>query len=408
MTTPMTNFNNETNNHENFNEGFIFYQSFDQMINSMPDEKLQLETYKLISKYALYGQEPQTDNWLLRALFSVIKPQIDANNKRRTNGKKGGRKAAQETAVPEPEAAEAASQPASTAPAAAPTEAKAAATEPNMEALVNQLASQVLAAVQAATQTAPAAQAQPAMQAEPVMQAEPAIQEKPAVQAEPIIQTEAARQAQSAVQVEPIMQTEAVRQAPPAAVPPQPTVQAQPAVQAKPVLQVVPARQAQSAVQTEPVVPAAPVMQAQTAAGEPVKPTPRVQTAPQDDSLGPADRIVYFGENKYPTTPAELGRFEAFAYKLFEKYHGGKPNLADMERVLERTHTRVVRPDGEAIAVFDRGKADLLDYAFEQAKGADKLNWKYVDGMYRNFLVRNIETGAEARQYDLERAHRNM
>jgi len=355
MTTPM----NTAANHETYNEGFIFYHSFDQMIDSIPDEKLQLETYKMICKYALYGLEPQTDNWLLRALFSAVKPQIDANNKRRANGKKGGRKPAQETAVPEPEAAEAASQAASTTPANVTTEAKAAATELDMTAIVNQLASQVLAAVQAATQPAP------------VMQAQPTVQTETAVQAEPIMQIEAARQVQPATQAEPVMQTEA-------------------------------ARQVQSTVQV------APVIQAQTAAGEPVKPTPRVQTAQQDDLLGPADRIVYFGENKYPTTPEELGRFEKFAYKLFEQYHGGKPNLADMERVLERTHTRVVRPDGEAIAVFDRGKADLLDYAFEQAKGAGKLSWPYVDGMYRNFLVRGIETGAEARQYDLERAHRNM
>ena len=79
-----------------------------------------------------------------------------------------------------------------------------------------------------------------------------------------------------------------------------------------------------------------------------------------------------------------------------------------MERVLERTYTRIVRPDGEAIAVFDREKADLLDYAFEKAKNAGKLNWNYLDGMYRNFLVRGIETGAEARQYDLERAQRQV
>ena len=134
-----------------------------------------------------------------------------------------------------------------------------------------------------------------------------------------------------------------------------------------------------------------------------MKPTPRAQTAQQDNSLGPAERIVYFGENKYPTTPEELGRFEAFAYKLFEKYHGGKPALADMERVLERSYTRIERPDGKSIVIFDRSKADLLAYAFEQAKKADKLNWRYLDGMYRNFAARDSVTGAEALQYDLGR-----
>ena len=153
--------------------------------------------------------------------------------------------------------------------------------------------------------------------------------------------------------------------------------------------------------QTQPVIQAAPAIQAETSMQE--KPAAQAQPAAQTE---PTDRIVHFGENQYPTTPAELGRFEKFAYKLFEKYHDSKPNLADMERVLERTYTRIVRPDGEAIAVFDREKADLLEYAFEKAKEGDKLNWRYLDGMYRNFAARNIVTRAEARQYDLERQQR--
>ena len=120
---------------------------------------------------------------------------------------------------------------------------------------------------------------------------------------------------------------------------------------------------------------AAPTMQAE----------PVAQTAKNGDLLEPLNKIVYFGENQYPTTPTELGRFEKFAYKLFAQYHDGKPNLAHIERVLERTYIRVVRPDGEAIAAFDMYKADLLDYAFERAKAADKLNWKYVDDLYSDF-----------------------
>lgn len=37
MTTPM----NTAANHENFNEGFIFYHAFDQTIDSMLTEALQ-------------------------------------------------------------------------------------------------------------------------------------------------------------------------------------------------------------------------------------------------------------------------------------------------------------------------------------------------------------------------------
>jgi len=151
--------------------------------------------------------------------------------------------------------------------------------------------------------------------------------------------------------------------------------QAQPAISTQPVMQAQPATQTTPVMQAETVMQAAPTIQAEPAA----------QTAKNGDLPEPLNKIVYFGENKYPTTPAELGRFEKFAYKLFAQYHDGKPNLADIERVLERTYTRVVRPDGEAIAAFDMYKADLLDHAFEKAKTIDKLNWKYVDGMYSDF-----------------------
>ena len=140
-------------------------------------------------------------------------------------------------------------------------------------------------------------------------------------------------------------------------------------------------------------------MQAQTAAAAQAEAA--VQVEPEQ-----LEKIVHFGENQYPTTPTELGRFEKFAYKLFEKYHGSKPNLVDIERMLERTYTRIVRPDGKAIAAFDRDKADLLEYAFEKAQSAGKLDWRYLEGMYRKFLVRDIVPGAEARQYDLERQQR--
>jgi len=44
MTMPM----NTPANHEPVTESFVFYHSFDQMIDHIPDEALQLETYKMI------------------------------------------------------------------------------------------------------------------------------------------------------------------------------------------------------------------------------------------------------------------------------------------------------------------------------------------------------------------------
>jgi len=267
-----------TTNHETFNESFVYYASFARMIAKILDRDLRLQAYEMVFDYAIEGIEPQLDNWVLAMVFHAVQPQIDANNKRRANGKKGGRKPAQP------------------------------------------------------------AQAQPAIPAQPVMQVELAVQTESIMQAESAIRAEAPVQTQSAAQSQPVMQAQ-----------------------------------------------------------------PAAQTAKKDDLLEPLNKIVYFGENQYPTTPTELGRFEKFAYKLFAQYYDGKPNLAHIERVLERTYTRIVRPDGEAIAAFDMYKADLLDYVFEKAKAADKLNWKYVDGMYRNFEAQEIATRAEARQYDLER-----
>ena len=296
----MTTMNTLTND-EKFTASFVFYYSFADMISKIPDREIRLQAYEMLFEYALFGTEPQIEHWAVDMVFSAVKPQIDANNKRRKNGKKGGRKPAQE---------------------------KATQTQP---------AAQTEAATKAQAEAAARAQAEAAAQA----------------------QAEAAAQAQA----------EAAAQA-----------QAEAAARA----------QAEAAAQAQAVV----------------TPTPRAQTAWQDDSLRQSNKIITFGANKYPTTPEELSRFEAFAYKLFEKYHGGKPALADIERVMERSYSQTERPDGKVIIAFDRDKADLLEYAFEQAKNADKLNWRYLEGMYRNFAARDIVTGAEALQYDLGRTQR--
>ncbi len=314
----MTTLNTRTDD-EKVTASFVFYYSFADMISKIPDRDIRLQAYEMLFDYAMFGIEPQNENWVVDMVFSAIKPQIDANNRRRKNGKKGGRKPAQETAI---------------------------------------------------------AQAQPAAQAE--------AQAEAVAQAETQARVEEAARAQAEAAVQPAMQAE-------------PTAQIEPTMQVEAAAQPTPAAQTQTAVQGRPVTQAQWFVQAETA----------MQAEPEARQAEQLEKIVHLGENQYPTTPTELGRFEKFAYKLFEQYHdGGKPNLVDIERVLERTYTRIERPDGEAIAAFDRDKADLLDYAFEQAKAADKLNWKYLDGMYRNFLVRGIRTGVEARQYDLERLQR--
>lgn len=68
-------------------DGFIFYSSFYECIEEL-DESDQLEVYRAICQYALTGVMPDCKG-AARAIMKLITPQIDANNKRRENGKKG-------------------------------------------------------------------------------------------------------------------------------------------------------------------------------------------------------------------------------------------------------------------------------------------------------------------------------
>lgn len=74
-------------------ESFVFYASFYEAIKELPEET-QLELYTAICKYSLYGELPDLSP-VSRALFTVIKPNIDTATARYIasveNGKKGGR-----------------------------------------------------------------------------------------------------------------------------------------------------------------------------------------------------------------------------------------------------------------------------------------------------------------------------
>lgn len=70
-------------------EAVLFYKSFEEAISMLPDED-QLKAYRSIVRYGLYGEEPDVDG-VAGAIFLLAKPQIDANNRRYENGKRGGR-----------------------------------------------------------------------------------------------------------------------------------------------------------------------------------------------------------------------------------------------------------------------------------------------------------------------------
>lgn len=67
---------------------FIFYRSFKESMNELSDAD-KLIMYEAISDYSLDMKEPELTDFP-KALFSIIRPIIDANWQRYHNGCKGG------------------------------------------------------------------------------------------------------------------------------------------------------------------------------------------------------------------------------------------------------------------------------------------------------------------------------
>ncbi len=68
-------------------ESMVFYKSFYDAIKGL-EPTMQAEVYNAVFAYGLYGQTLELSP-IANTIFTLIKPQIDANNKRRENGKKG-------------------------------------------------------------------------------------------------------------------------------------------------------------------------------------------------------------------------------------------------------------------------------------------------------------------------------
>lgn len=74
-------------------DGFIFYESFRSAMKGLPDQT-QLLLYNALADYALYDIEPDfSDDGIALGFFTLMRPQIDANNRRRDAGLRGGRPA---------------------------------------------------------------------------------------------------------------------------------------------------------------------------------------------------------------------------------------------------------------------------------------------------------------------------
>lgn len=66
-------------------DSFIFYRSFYEAISELPKEN-QADSYNAIMRYALDQEEIELKG-ISKAIFSLVKPQLDANYKKYENGK---------------------------------------------------------------------------------------------------------------------------------------------------------------------------------------------------------------------------------------------------------------------------------------------------------------------------------
>lgn len=81
-------------------DSFVFYRSYAEAMKELDtDQKSAL--LDAICMYALDCIEPEI-NGVVRALFALIKPQIDSNNVRYENGKKGGAPRGNQNAAKQP------------------------------------------------------------------------------------------------------------------------------------------------------------------------------------------------------------------------------------------------------------------------------------------------------------------
>ena len=83
-------------------DSMVFYKSFLASIRLLP-KKYQLQFYNALFDYGFDGVVPENLPGGAAALFNALKPQIDANNRKFENGKKGGRpKGNQKETKPKP------------------------------------------------------------------------------------------------------------------------------------------------------------------------------------------------------------------------------------------------------------------------------------------------------------------
>lgn len=80
-------------------DSVVFYSSWKKAIDRLPDGQ-RGHIYEIIMDYAIDGKEPTTADPVDLMVFDLVRVQIDINNQRYENGKKGGRPKAETKTKP--------------------------------------------------------------------------------------------------------------------------------------------------------------------------------------------------------------------------------------------------------------------------------------------------------------------
>lgn len=139
---------------------------------------------------------------------------------------------------------------------------------------------------------------------------------------------------------------------------------------------------------------------------EPVEPEPLPEEPTDTEFLevdgGSNDIRRYFGFTEH--TEAELHKIASLLYQEF--LPDKRPSADDERRVFLYCMEQIGQGADRKIEFPERRK-ELLAYAFGVARTNGSLNWGYIDGIYRNFHERGIQTVEDAYRYDGLRAKKN-
>jgi DnaD/phage-associated family protein len=139
---------------------------------------------------------------------------------------------------------------------------------------------------------------------------------------------------------------------------------------------------------------------------EPVEPEPLPEEPTDTEFLevdgGSNDIRCYFGFTE--DTEAELHKIASLLYQEF--LPDKRPSADDERRVFLYCMEQIGQGTDRKIEFPERRK-ELLAYAFGVARTNGSLNWGYIDGIYRNFHERGIQTVEDAYRYDGLRAKKN-